>query len=128
MKPKALLAAAAAVALTFTALPASAQRYRDYDHYDRGDIVVRHDAGTFAFDRGDYEFRRLIRMGFRPGYRYAYTHDCDGYGCDVLVYEPGRRRPIDRFHAPYFRYAFASNRVPGNYDGDYRRRDRWGRG
>jgi hypothetical protein len=121
MKLKLMLAAAAA-AVTLTATPASAQWY----DRDRGDIVVRHDAGTFRFDRGDSEYRRLIRMGFRPGYRYAYTHECNAYGCNVVVYAPGGRRAIDRFHAPYFRYAFAGNRVPGNRDyGDNDRRDRW---
>jgi hypothetical protein len=126
MKPKLMLAAMAA-AITLTATPAASAA----QWYGRGggDIVVRHDAGTFRFDRGDREYRRLInRFGFRPGYRYEYTHDCDGYGCDVLVFEQGRRRPIDRFHAPYFRFAFAGNRVPGNYDeyGDNRWRDRRG--
>jgi hypothetical protein len=127
MKPKLMLAALAA-AVTFTATPAAsaAQWYRG-----GGDIVVRHDAGTFVFDRGDREYRRLInRFGFRPGYRYEYTHRCDGYGCDVLVFEQGRRRVVDRMHAPYFRFAFAGNRVPGNYDdyGDNRWRDRDWRG
>jgi hypothetical protein len=124
MKLKLMLAAAAA-AVTLTATPASAQWFgRDRDR--GGDIVVRHDAGTFRFDRGDGEYRRLIRMGFRPGYSYAYTHECNAYGCDVLVFEPGRGRAVDRFHAPYFRNAFAGNRVPGNRNyGDNDRRDRW---
>jgi len=137
MRPKILLAALAAATM-FTALPASAQRYdrdRDYERYDRregglfrrsGIITVRHDAGVFRFDRGDREYWRLTRtFGFRPGLTYAYTHDCSARGCDVLVYEPGRRRPIDRVRAPYFRFAFANNRVPGSYadrDRDWRRR------
>jgi hypothetical protein len=124
MRPKVLLAALAA-AITFTALPASAQRYDRGRDFRGGDIVVRHDAGTFRFDRGDREYWRLTRnFGFRPGYTYAYTHACNAYGCDVVVYEPGRRRAVGRFHAPYFRHAFAGNRVPGNYAD----RDRdWGR-
>jgi len=127
MKRK-LTFAALAAALTLTALPAAAQDYRR-GGYDRGgDIVVRHDAGTFRFDRGDREYRRLVRgFGFQPGYRYEYTHSCNGYGCDVIVYEQGRRRAIDRFRAPYFANAFDRGRVPGNpHHNDSRDRGRWG--
>jgi len=122
MKRKLTLAALAA-AITLTALPAAAQPYRG-----GGDIVVRHDAGTFRFDRGDREYRRLVRtFGFEPGMRYEYTHTCNAYGCDVLAYEPGRRRAVDRFRAPYFANAFDGGRVPGNpYHNDSR--DRRGRG
>jgi hypothetical protein len=129
MRPKLLLAALAA-AITFTAMPASAQWYgRDRGDFRGrgGDIVVRHDAGTFRFDRGDREYWRLTRnFGFRPGRTYVYTHDCNARGCDVLVYRPDSRRAVARMHAPYFRFAFAGNRVPGRYADRDRDRD-WGR-
>ncbi|MBC7769112.1 MAG: hypothetical protein H7124_10030 [Phycisphaerales bacterium] len=129
MKRK-LTFAALAAAITLTALPAAAQDYRRGN--DRGggggEIVVRHDAGTFRFDRSDREYRRLVRtFGFQPGYRYEYTHTCNAYGCDVIAYEPGRSRAVDRFRAPYFANAFANGRVPGNphhNDSQDNRRDR----
>jgi hypothetical protein len=145
MKMKLALAALGA-ALTLSATPALAQYnsgyggYRDNGNYrndnrdyrndynrngNGGDIIVSYDTGTFRFNGRDSEFRRLNGFGFRPGYRYQYTHTCNHYGCDVVAYAPGSGRMVGRFHAPFFANAFDNGRVPGENRDRNHDRDHW---
>ncbi|MBL8535937.1 MAG: hypothetical protein JNM59_00880 [Hyphomonadaceae bacterium] len=157
MKNKVLAAAMAALALG-AALPAAAQdRYRGHDGYVdtyRGDshrewnrddhrggrwrfaeITIRKDGRTFAFDRDDRLFYRLLERPYRfvPGLTYQYTDRCNRNGCVVFVYDRFSRRPIDRIFAPHlplrnwawrdYRGFDQGYRQYGYYDRDDRRFD-----
>jgi hypothetical protein len=101
----ALGAAASASAQDFAAGYGGAGGYNAWAGADwRGNqqIVVRQDGRTMSFDRGDRMFYRLTDrpFNFRPGLAYAYTDQCNRFGCRVVVFSPRMRRVVDQTFAP----------------------------
>jgi hypothetical protein len=133
MKLNAIIAGVAAAFTLGAALPAAAHdndRGYGYDRRGRGEITIRMHHSQFSVDRGDRLFYRLTDRpyNFRPGYTYAYTDDCNRWGCRVLVFDRRGGRPIDRIFAPRPGYG-ADWRNGGRYveqDHDRRYSDRRG--
>lgn len=108
MKFKIFAAALAALTVGALAQTASAQDFRGHNEFrtdwrrSGDEIVVRQNGRTMAFDRGDRLFYRLMDRpyNFVPGLTYAYTDDCDRFGCRVMVLAPRSHIAVDSLVAP----------------------------